>query len=105
MSLTGSFACRPLLHLDGVSTFDPKDGAGVQWQVPFETVNSLFNAYFTSQVPNGSSVLQVGSSIYVGLPKAVFSSYLSILMDVSMYMGPGHALGALSRTGEDERES
>ena len=85
--------------------FDAKEDPTVQWQVHFETVNSLFNAYFSSQVPNGSSVLQVGSSIYVGLPKAVFSSYLCNLLTFTMYLGPGHALGDLSRTGEDERES
>ncbi len=94
-----------MLHLDGVSMFDAKEGATVQWQVHFETVNSFFNAYFSSQVPDGSSVLQVGSSIYVGLSTAVFSSYLCILMTFSMNLGPGHALDALSRTGEDERES
>ena len=85
--------------------FDAKEGATVQWQVHFGTVNSFFNAYFSSQVPDGCSLLQVGSSIYVGLPKAVFSSYLSILMTFSMYLGAGHAMGAMSRTGEDERES
>ncbi len=86
--------------------FDAKEGATVQWQVHFETVNSFFNAYFSSQVPDGSSVLQVGSSIYVGLSKAVFSSsYLCILMTLTMSLGPGHTLGAMSRIGEDGRES
>ncbi len=85
--------------------FDDKEGATVQWQVHFETVISFCNAYFSSQVPDGSSVLQVGSSIYVGLPKAVFSSYLCILMTLVMYLGPGHTLGAMSRIGEDGRES
>ena len=33
------------------------------------------------------------------------SSYLSILMTLTMYVGPGHALGAMSWIGEDERES
>ena len=77
-----------MLHLDGVSLFDAKEGATVQWQVHFETVNSFFNAYFSSQVPDGSSVLQVGSSIYVGLPKAVFSSYLCISNDFFNVPGP-----------------
>ena len=101
MSLTGSFACRPVLHLDSVSTFAPKDGASVQWQVNLETVNSLFNASFSSQVPGGSSVLQVGSSIYIGLTKAVFFFILCILMTFTMFLGPGHALGAMSRTGKE----
>ncbi len=61
-----------MLRLDGISMLDAKDSATVQWHVHFETVNSFFNAYFSSQVPDGSSVLQVGSSIYAGLPKAGF---------------------------------
>ena len=105
MSLTGSLACCPVLLLDSVSMFDANNGATVQWQVHFETVNSLFNASFSSKVPGGSSVLQVGSSIYIGLTKTVFSSYLCILMTFTMYLGPGHALGAMSKTREDERES
>ena len=72
MSLTGSLVCCPVLLLDSVSMFDANNGATVQWQVHFETVNSLFNASFSSKVPGGSSVLQVGSSIYIGSDKSCF---------------------------------
>ena len=50
--------------------------------------------------------LHVGSSIYIVVTKAVFSSsYLCILMTLTMYLGPSHTLGAMSRIGEDGRES
>ena len=63
------------------------------------------SVFLKSFLPDGSCILQVGSSIYIGLTKAVFSSYLCILMTLTMYLGPGHGLGAMSRIGEDERES
>ena len=50
--------------------------------------------------------LHVGSSIYIVVSKAVFSSsYLCILMTLTMSLGPGHTLDAMSRIGEDGRES
>ena len=67
--------------------FDAEEDATVQWQVHFETVNSLFNAYLSSKVPDGSSVLQVGSSIYVGLPKAVF--FFTSVHSYDFYNVPG----------------
>ena len=65
----------------------------------------FFNAFFNPQVSDGSCILQVGSSIYIGLTKAFFPSYLYILMTLTMYLGPGNALGAMSWIGEDGRES
>ena len=57
--------------------FDAEDLLTGQWLVHFERDTALFNAFFNPQVPDGSCILQVGSSVYIVLWKSgLLSKYM-----------------------------